>query len=190
MNKNHESVYRTIIVFLSVILVLTLLQSPRSTQAAPQAAGAQMLGVTVFNVNCTNIPKVSETYAKLTNLGTFTVHSPESMVELTYNGRISIESMTSSGVIFELRVDDNASTIGRARAIVKELEIGGDGVQVSFTGFFNGLSAGIHTASIWVRSPYGTATYARVDTGCWSTDVLIVKEHLPFGFAYLPLINK
>ena len=191
MSQKHEFFYRMIIILLTVILVITLVQSPRATQAAPQAAGAQMLAVTIFNVSCISIPTATTTYAKLTDLGTFTVHSPDSLVELTYNGRISIESnSTDAGSIFELRVDDVTSTIGRARAVLKDAEVGDDGVQVSITGFFNGLQAGNHTASMWVRTSLGTATKPRVDTGCWSTDVLIVREHLPFGVSFLPMITK
>ncbi len=193
MNKNHESVYRTIIVFLSVILVLTLLQSPRSTQAAPQAAGAQKLGVTVFYVSNSSLAPVTSTYAKLANLGTFTVHSDDSLLELTYNGRIYAvipDISTATGVIFELRVDDTTSSFGRARAHIRKVEGGSGGIPISFSGMFSGFSKGDHTASVWVRTPSGTATEAMVNPGGWESNVLIVKEHLPFGVSFLPMITK
>ena len=62
--------------------------------------------------------------------------------------------------------------------------------QVSITGMFAGLTAGNHTASMWVRTYLGTATSAYLDPGCWYTDVLIVKEYLPFGMAFLPMIKR
>ena len=191
MSKKHEFFYRMIIVLLTVILVFTLLQSPRATQAAPQAAGAQMLGVTVFDVECGNGVNLTSTYVKLRDLGTFMVNSPDSLVELTFNGRIFVESFSSStGAVFELRIDDTPSTIGRARANLRAAQVGGGGEQVSITGMFRGLSVGSHSASMWARTIFGTATGARLDPGCWSTDVLIVKEHLPFGVSFLPMITK
>lgn len=191
MSKNREFGYRTIIIMLTVILVMTLVQSPRTTQAAPQASGAPMVGVTVFNVSCNSRPLVWTTYSIISNLGIFTVNSAESLMELTYNGRISVNGFTdSTGAIFELRVDDVTSTVGRARAKVLDVEAGSGGVQVSITGMFKGLTAGNHTASMWVGTTYGTASTAMVNPDCWSTDVLIVKEHLPFGFSYLPMITK
>jgi hypothetical protein len=112
--------------------------------------------------------------------------------ELTFNGRIFVGSFTSgTGAVFELRVDDVPSTIGRARANLRTAQAGGGGVPVSITGIFSGLAAGPHTASMWVRtSAGGAANQALVDPGCWSTDVLIVKEHLPYGASFLPAIRS
>jgi hypothetical protein len=119
------------------------------------------------------------------------VQSPESTVELTFNGRIYVSSFASgTGAIFELRVDDEPSTVGRARATLRAAESGGGGVQASITGLFNGLPAGEHTASMWVRtSVSGAGSQAMVDPGCWSSDVLIVKEHTPFGSTNLPMLR-
>lgn len=84
--------------------------------------------------------------------------------------------MTGTGAYFELRVDDNASTNGRARANIKASETGGAGVPISMTGIFTGLSAGSHTISIWVRTSTGTGTVAVVNPGCWTADHVIVRE--------------
>lgn len=161
-------------------------------QATPQAAMQPMVIPQVFDVNCVSLATITPTYAKLTNLGTFTVNSPDSIVEMTFNGRIFIGSFTSgTGAVFELRVDDATSTVGRARANLRVAQAGGGGVQTSITGFFTGLAAGNHTASMWVRtSSGGSANQAMVDPGCWSTDVLIVKEHTPFGATFLPAVLK
>lgn len=162
-------------------------------QATPQAAGTQPMVITrVLDVNCTSLSAVTPTYNKILNLGTFTVQSPNSTVELTFNGRIFVGSFTSgTGAVFELRVDDAASTVGRARANLRSIQAGGGGVPASITGLFTGLPAGEHTASMWVRtSTGGAANQAMVDPGCWSTDVLIVKEYTPFGFVYLPTVAR
>jgi hypothetical protein len=156
-----------------------------------QAAGTRSTVIPqVFDVNCTSLATINSTYAKLMDLGSFTVQSSDSIVELTFNGRIFVSSFTSgSGAIFELRVDNAASTVGRARANLRSAQAGGGGVQTSITGLFTGLAAGTHTASMWVRtSTGGAANQAMLDPGCWSTDVLIVKEYVPFGFTYLPMV--
>ncbi len=191
MSKNHVTIYRTVIVVLSVILMFTLVQSPRSTKAAPQTAGAQMLGVSVINVNTLFITDVTTTFTKLGDLGIFSVNSADSLLELTFNGRISTGNLlTSTGLIFELRVDDTPSPIGLAQAIVTQDVNTSFGLPAVFTGFFSGLSVGDHTASIWVRTKDQTATNASIDPANIGANVLIVKEHLPFGVAYLPMIAK
>jgi hypothetical protein len=160
-------------------------------QARPEAASVRpMVVAEVFDVNCTSLAAITPTYAKLLDLATFTVQSPDSTVELTFNGRIFVGSFASgTGAVFELRVDDEASSVGRARANLRAAQAGGGGVQTSITGIFTGLPAGEHTASMWVRtSPGGAGSQAMVDPGCWSSDVLIVKEHTPLGFTHLPTV--
>jgi len=174
-----------------IILVIGFITG--QVTAAPSAAAQAMrpaIVSQVFNVNCTSLPVVTPTYAKLLDMATFTVQSPDSAVDLTFNGRIFVGSFTSgTGAVFELRVDDAVSPLGRARANLRAAEAGGGGVHVTITGSFTGLSAGEHTASMWVRtSSTGAANQAMVDPGCWSTDVLIVQEHLPFGFTFLPSV--
>jgi hypothetical protein len=176
-----------------IVLVIVLGGRVWGGQAAPQAATTQPMVIPqVFDVNCTSLSTITPAYAKLKDLGTFTVQSPDSIVELTFNGRIFVGSFASgTGAVFELRVDDATSTVGRARANLRTAQAGGGGVQTSITGFFTGLAAGDHTASMWVRtSTGGAANQAMVDPGCWSTDVLIVKEHTPLGFTYLPAVLR
>lgn len=174
-----------------IVLVIGFLTG--QVTAAPSAAAQTMrptMVSQVFDVNCTSLPAVTPTYAKLLDMATFTVQSPDSTVNLTFNGRIFVGSFASgTGAIFELRVDDAVSPLGRARANLRAAEAGGGGVHVTITGSFTGLSAGEHTASMWVRtSNGGAATQALVDPGCWSSDVLIVQEYLPFGFTFLPSV--
>lgn len=176
------------------LIVLALVLGGRAGvgQARPQAAMQPMVITQVFDVNCTSLVTVTPTYAKVADLGTFTVQSPDSTVEATFNGRIFVGSFTAgTGAVFELRVDNAPSTVGRARANLRAAQAGAGGVQTSITGLFSGLSAGSHTASMWVRTSAGGAgSQAMVDPGCWSTDVLIVKEYTPFGFTYLPAVLR
>jgi hypothetical protein len=175
-----------------VVLVMILALQVRQGMAGPQAAVQPLVAVQVFDVNCTSLASLNPTYAKLTDLGTFTVHSAESMLELTFNGRIFVNSFASgSGAVFELRVDDLPSSHGRARSNLRAAEAGAGGRPVSMAGFFNDLEPGQHTASMWVRTATGgSGTQAMVDPGCWSTDVLIVREHTPLGFTFLPVVQR
>ena len=95
-----------------------------------------------------------------------------------------------TGLVYELRVDDAASSAGRIRGVLKSDETGnGVGRSVSMGGFFEGLSAGTHTASLWARVANGTtATTVMYDPGCWSSDHVLVKEYLPFGAIALPAV--
>ncbi len=124
-----------------------------------------------------NIP-FTATYTKIANLGSFTKATAGSTVVATFNGRVAvITSMTGTGALFELRLDDVAAT-SRARASFKSSEVGSDGKTVSLKGVWTGLAAGSHTFSMWVAaSGSSTGSGAMVDPGCWSADTIVVEEH-------------
>jgi hypothetical protein len=133
--------------------------------------------ITVINSTCRTLSSVGTDYARLTNIGNFSKANASSPVEVTFQGRIAcVGTYGGTGVIFELRVDDAASTVGRARANIQS-SVNDDGRFVSITGIFTGLSAGTHTVSMWVRSSHGTSTDLYIDPGCWDTDVVIVREY-------------
>lgn len=135
------------------------------------------LGATVLQVNCVGDVTYGTNYVKVGDLGVFTKQQAASTMELTFNGRLSATTITNStGCTFELRVDNAASTLGWARAVVKAAEAGGVGVQSSITGMFTGLAAGSHTVSMWVKSLQGGGTGAYVDPGCWSSAHVVIKE--------------
>ena len=134
--------------------------------------------ITVLPSTCKSLASVGTSYAKLTDIGTFVKDNVSSVVEVTFNGRIAvIGTFGGSGAIFELRIDNDASTVGRARASLKAAEGGIEGHTVSITGFFSGLSTGTHTVSMWVAGSSGTTTSLYLDPGCWSSDVVIVREY-------------
>jgi hypothetical protein len=140
------------------------------------AAPGSLLKYTVIGVDCANAPTFTTDWTKVDDLGTVTKLEAGSRLEITFSGRIYAATLTSTGARFELRVDNVATTNSRARAIIRSAEAGGTGVAVCFTGLFTGLSAGSHTVSMWVQTSSGTGTNAMVDPGCWSSDVIIVKE--------------
>ncbi len=138
-----------------------------------------LLKTTILNVSCTSVTSISSSYKKIGDIGVFSKSSSSSIIEAVFNGRIAVTGsfVGSTGATFELRIDGSASTVGRARASVKSSEVGGVGVPVTMTGFFNGLSQGNHTVSIWVKTSFGSVTEAMYDPGCWSSDVVVVKEY-------------
>jgi hypothetical protein len=149
--------------------------------AADHSHGATgLLKTTVLDVSCSSSSTVVDsTFKKIAELGSFSKIDASSTVEIMYSGRIAVVtsfSGGSTGARFELRVNNNATTNGRARAIVKAGEVGGNGVPVAVTGIFTGLGAGTHAVSMWAMTIYGTGLGAMVDPGCWSSDHLVIKE--------------
>jgi hypothetical protein len=129
-----------------------------------------------YSVNCTAISSVGATAVKILDLGSFSKLDATSDLEVEYIGRIYVVSMTGTGVHYELRVDNAATTIGRARAVVRSGEVGSTGIALSIKGIFPGFGTGTHTMSLWAWIASGTATTVGIDPGCWSNDVMIVRE--------------
>jgi hypothetical protein len=145
---------------------------------------ASLVKTTVLEVNCSGSGvSYSGTYTKVADIGIFTKQLANSTIEATFNGRTYVYTvgLGSAGAIFELRVDNAATSNGRARASYKYSEAGNGnliGVQTSITGVFTGLGAGAHTVSMWVQAKEasGSGTGAQLDPGCWLTDYVVVKE--------------
>ena len=143
---------------------------------------AGLVRTTVLNVNCPGSGvSYAAAYTKVADIGTFTKSLANSTIEVTFNGRtyVSAVSFGSAGAIFELRIDNAATSNGRARASYRYSEGGNTaGVQTSITGIFTGLAATTHTVSMWIQAKEagGSGTGAQLDPGCWSTDHVVVKE--------------
>jgi hypothetical protein len=171
------------------VVLLAIVTLPSVTRPASGAAGGMSPTVhhTVLPVSCVSTPVFTSAYTKIADFGEFTVINGQSTVEATFYGRVSADTLTgTSGAAFELRIDDAAAPIGRARATVRDSELS-YGVQVSMSGVFPELSPGVHAVSVWVKAGgSGTGTGGRVDPGCWSTDHIVVREFAPFGTTFLP----
>lgn len=136
-----------------------------------------LIKYTVLPVNCASVASFTSTYVRAVSIGSFTKVDANSLMEISFHGRISATSVTGTGANFEIRVDDIATTNGRARANIRASETGSSGVPVTIAGIFTGLAAGTHLISIWVAATSGaTGTNGGVDPGCWSDDHVIVKE--------------
>lgn len=133
--------------------------------------------ITVLNVDCNVGINFTTTYTLVSEIGAFSKKNNDSIIELIFNGRIQASTMAGTGAVFELRIDNSATTNGRARATIKSSEAGIEGVPASITGIFTDLSAGTHTVSMWVRGMWDGGTSAHVDPGCWSSDHVVVIEY-------------
>lgn len=158
------------------------------TSAAPSVSPA--VTAQVLEVDCPSSVTVGSTYSKVQDIGDFSTQSPESLVEITFNARLLARTMTGNGVRFEIRVDDQPSPIGRARAVFRSDEASNDGgIQASITAVYDNLSAGPHTLSLWAQATNsGSATGVMSDPGCFHNDHAVIKEFLPFGAVALPLV--
>jgi hypothetical protein len=140
-------------------------------------APGSIIRYTYLNADCHLLINFTGTFQRIGNIGTVFKVDPGSRLEVSYYGRVSVEDVTTTGAYFEMRVDDVATTNGRANIHVKKNETGPYGVPAFFTAVFSGLSAGNHTISMWVRAQgTGTGTYASYNPGCWLGDYMIVRE--------------
>ncbi|MCP4902389.1 MAG: hypothetical protein GY906_35935 [bacterium] len=132
----------------------------------------------VFNVSYTQIASFTTAPTKIADIGTFPVSPNSSVVELTYNGRFKVSDFdpSSTGAIFELRVDDQTTNLGHAASHILEVEASIFGTALGITGIFPNLSAGVHTASVWVTGAYAGGSHAAVNPDGWF-DQLLVTEH-------------
>jgi hypothetical protein len=162
------------------------------TRAAPSISPGVLH--TVIQPACpSSISNVPGDYTKIADMGTFEVEATDSLVEVTFHGRIYASATNGTGVQFELRVDDAASTAGRIRGVLRSGEVtAGNGSSVSMGGFFEGLAPGTHTVSMWARTGGGGSDSDNVmyDPGCWSSDHVTVKEYLPFGSVAIPAVLR
>ncbi|WP_345971276.1 hypothetical protein WCX72_05205 [Sulfurimonas sp. HSL1-6] len=129
-----------------------------------------------FSPSCSSLVDVGATYTKIGQFGTYAKAQDDSVLNIVFSGRLKAATILGSGVIFELRVDDTATTLGRIRGIVKASEAGIDGVAVTMEGLFPGLNAGTHTVSLWAIGINGTVTGAQYNPGCWVADSVLIKE--------------
>ncbi|MBN1641169.1 MAG: hypothetical protein JXA09_08030 [Anaerolineae bacterium] len=144
-----------------------------------QAPPGGVVSLRALNVGCAELESFGGTWVKIADLGEFEKALPDSILELTFNGRIGVGAVSTPGARFELRVDDAPTTNGRARASLVSSEAGEAGVPVSIAGIYTGLGAGVHTVSMWVQAASGTGvgSLAWVAPGCWGdTDHVVIVE--------------
>jgi len=138
--------------------------------------GTGLAQTTVLNVNCFGggVSYTATSFTKVADIGIFTKQLANSTIEVVFNGRTyATYTFGLPGAIFELRVDNTATSNGRARASYRE---SGVAVQTSITGIFTGLLPGNHAVSMWIQGVGGGGASAQLDPGCFATDSVVVKE--------------
>lgn len=190
-SRNGSSPRGGLLLFVAVALLL-ITAGFATGRLAAQPTAVPTVRATVLELACTAIDDVGGTYAKIADVGTFNVQSAGSLVELQFNGRLYASNTDGTGLQFELRVDDAPASIGRIRAVLKASEVGsGVGRNATMSGFFSGLAEGTRTVSVWARTANGSdSDRVMFDPGCWSSDVVTIKEYLPFGVVALPAVLR
>lgn len=115
---------------------------------------------------CQQLPTVTSSFQKIANLGTFTKAASDTMAEVNFATTLYTASSTGTGTVFELRIDDKQTTLGKATALTRQP---GAYITADLQGIFPGLAAGTHTVSIWALSTNGNATQAMYDAGCFNS---------------------
>lgn len=129
---------------------------------------------------CQFLNSVTSTMTKIDDMGTFTKHDDNTLVELTVQTVLNVATFgTATGVVFELRIDNTATTFGVSSILLRDP---GTMTPVTLVGIFNNLPAGVHTVSLWARGAggTGTATNASWDSGCFNSvgvNNVLVKEY-------------
>ncbi len=129
---------------------------------------------------CQFLTNVTSTLTKIDDMGTFTKHDDNTLVELAVQTVLNVVSFgTAAGVVFELRVDNTATTIGVSSVL---LRAPGTMTPVTLVGIFENLPAGVHTVSLWARGAGGTGTASNAswDSGCFNSagvNNVLVKEY-------------
>lgn len=187
--RNRVSVRNSALLLIALALLIGVVGYQAGRLRAAPSATVPIVH-TVLQPACPSSIIASSAYTKIADMGTFEVQAADSLVEIAFHGRLYAASTDGTGLRYELRVDDAASSAGRIRAVLKQGEMGGGiGRSASMGGLFTGLSQGPHTVSMWAQVANGTtASTVMYDPGCWSSDQVVIKEYLPFGSVALPAV--
>lgn len=126
---------------------------------------------------CKSLLAVTSTFQKIGDMGSFIKNAATTTIKLTLQTNVSVDSLFgASGVIYELRIDDQPTAIGNATTFIKSI---GNSLPVSITGVYAPLSGAMHTVSLWVKTVAGTAKNAGWDKDCLNamgTNNVLVEE--------------
>jgi hypothetical protein len=115
---------------------------------------------------------VTSAPTKVADFLTFTKSGADSTIEVTMSGRASGGGTSgSTGLLFQIRVDNNPPTVGNDAAILDTPSL----QFITTFAVFQGLAAGTHTVSVFCRTQGGSSTNVSLDVGNLGGRV-IVKE--------------
>lgn len=121
---------------------------------------------------------VNSTYVKLKDIGTFTKVHEDTDVEIEFNGLLAATNLIGTYVKFQIRVDDNyTNSTGFGEFTLLSHLVNGNRYYERFNSFWETLSAGDHTISIWIRtSPSGSADDVSMNLGNFGA-YFVIKEY-------------
>jgi hypothetical protein len=128
---------------------------------------------------CQSLDNFTTAFQKVGDLGTINKAVADTWLEINVQTVFLAYTFGSgcTGVVYELRVDGAATTIGKASFLVR---IAGTYYPGSITGIFDNISAGSHVVSIWAKGVHGGGTNAAYDPGCFNstgTNSVLIKEY-------------
>jgi hypothetical protein len=123
-------------------------------------------------LNTALVTATSTTPVKLADFVTFTKASADSTIEVWMNTRAAAGSFSSGGIVFyQVRIDNSIATMANEALITTSNAV----EFVSIFAVFQGLAAGSHTVSVFVRTAGQTSTGVSLDPGAGGGRI-IVKE--------------
>lgn len=165
-------------------------------QAAPAQAGfGPNVKLTMLAVPYAGLANLTPTAQKIADVGSITVENAASLVEVTHQGYVTVNTISgSNNVIFELRIDGVTGAgvnVSQPSGIAQFRYLNtGEYLPLTFTGYWYNLPAGTRTVSLWAHTSLSTATNAYIGQGVAQANLVIVKEYLPFGTTYLPNVAR
>ncbi len=123
---------------------------------------------------CEGLLPVPMTYTKITDVGTVITRPTTRWTRIEYASTYSAVRGAATSVVFQLRVDDEPSTVGQATYMVRDDLPHFD----DLTGVFEGLTPGEHTISLWAMGVNAPADTARINSGCFpdANNVLVTQS--------------
>jgi hypothetical protein len=103
----------------------------------------------------------------------FTKQSSSSEIDLYLHSEVSVGSITGGGkLIFELRVDGNASTVSSEHILSSN-----GNSYITLRAIFSGLIPGPHIVSVWARTNTGTANTIVLDPNTLGGKVILKETY-------------
>lgn len=189
-----------ILVLISLATVLLLgglagsTLSIRQAEAAPLQAFDPPVLVTALPVKEASTTIFLQP-VKIGDIGNFSIHNPASLVEITYQGRLSYLGI--GGTLFQLRVDNKPLAKFTGEFAIQDNNPNAN-VPATFSGYLEPASASPtcgaceHTVSLWAWEFEGGMIEGRavMNPGGLEGSVVMVKEYMPFGNSYIPVVQK
>jgi len=117
---------------------------------------------------------VTTTWTKLDNFLTFTKELGTSVIEVLLASRATGGTFSGAfGVLFEVRINDQATTMANRGAITTTGTID----FITINAVYTNLPAGTYTVSVWAQAaPSGSSSGVLLDPGGWSGRIIVTES--------------